>query len=234
MLARMKDRIVIVTGAGGGVGQHLVRRWLDAGVSVVAVDRTAGHLDALGTHPNLATTEGNLLTEEGAKEVVAFARRVFGVPDTLIHTVGGFAMGPIDAEEGAKQWDMMLALNVTSNFHAYRAMLPSLRERGGGWLLGIGSRAALQPTKHIAAYAASKAALIALTQSMSDELRHEEIHVNMVLASTIDTPANRSAMGEEAAVKWVTPDDIADATLFLCSEQARSVYGATLEVYAKA
>jgi len=143
-------------------------------------------------------------------------------------------MGPVDAPEAAHQWDLMLSLNATSNFHCYRAMVPRLKSRGGGWLLGLASRAAVHPTANIAAYAASKAALIALTQSLSDELRKEDIHVNALLASTIDTPANRAAMGEAAVRNWVTPDDIAEATFYICSERARSVHGATLEVYAKA
>lgn len=228
-----EDRIVIVTGAGGGAGQQLTQRWLETGARVVGVDRSQHGLDALGSHERLATTTGDLLTAEGAEAMVQFARSAFGVPDTLIHTVGGFRMGGIGDDQTAADWDLMMALNVTSNFHCYRAMLPSLREKQGGWLVGIASRAAVVPTAKMAAYAASKAALIALTQSMADELRHENIHVNVLLASTIDTPANRAAMGDKNAEKWVTPDDIADATIFLCSPQARSVHGATLELYGK-
>ncbi len=142
-------------------------------------------------------------------------------------------MSPIDGADAPDVWDRMLALNATSNFHAYRAMVPVLKARGGGWLVGMSSRAAVQPGALVGAYAASKAALIALTQSLAAELRESNIHVNVILASTIDTPANRAAMGEKHADKWVTPDDIADATLYLCSDAARSVHGATLEVYGK-
>jgi NAD(P)-dependent dehydrogenase (short-subunit alcohol dehydrogenase family) len=175
-----------------------------------------------------------MLTQAGAEAMVKFARGVFGPPDTLVHTVGGFAMGPISGEEAPGQWDLLMALNATSSFHCYRAMLPAMRERGQGWIVGLSSRVAVHPAAKLAAYAASKAALIALTQSMADEVRHENIHINVILASTIDTPANRDAMGESAASKWVTPDDIADATMYLCSDQAKSVNGATLEVYGKA
>jgi NAD(P)-dependent dehydrogenase (short-subunit alcohol dehydrogenase family) len=84
----------------------------------------------------------------------------------------------------------------------------------------------------MAAYAASKAALVALTQSLSAEVRDAGIHANLLVASTIDTPANRAVLGDTRADTWVRPDDIADATLYLCSERARAVHGATLEVYA--
>ncbi|WP_025226644.1 SDR family oxidoreductase [Fimbriimonas ginsengisoli] len=229
-----ENRVVVVTGAAGGVGRQVAKRWLDAGAKVVAVDRSASHLDVLGSHERLATSGADLLTASGAEEMIRFARSAFGAPDTLIHTVGGFRMGPVDAPETAADWDLMMALNAASNFHCYRAMLPSLRERNGGWLVGIASRTAVQPAAQMAAYSASKAALIALTQSMAAELRGEDIHVNVLLASTIDTPANREAMGEEAAKKWVTGDDIADATFYLCSDQAKSIHGATLEIYGKA
>jgi NAD(P)-dependent dehydrogenase (short-subunit alcohol dehydrogenase family) len=159
----------------------------------------------------------------------------FGKPaDTLLHLVGGFAMGPLDSKDAVETWDRMITLNLTSAFQCYRAMLPGLRAQGGGWIVGLGSRAARDAGANLAAYAASKAGLAALTQSLSAEVRGIDIHVNLILASTIDTPANRRAMGEEHAGDWVTPDDIAEATLYLCSERARAVHGATLELYAKA
>jgi NAD(P)-dependent dehydrogenase (short-subunit alcohol dehydrogenase family) len=166
--------------------------------------------------------------------MVQEARDRFGPPDTLIHLIGGFGMGSIDAEDAPQLWLRMLDLNLHTSFQAFRAMLPPLRERGGGWIVGMGSRVSSAPPAQMAAYAASKAALVALAQSMSEELRHENIHINLIVASTVDTPANRAAMGEKAAAKWVKPEEIAEATLFLCSHRASAVYGATLEVFAKA
>ena len=183
----------------------------------------------------LATVSVDVTTEQGAADIVADAARAFGRPaDTLVHLVGAFAQGPMDAPDAPAVWNKALALNLTSAFHCFRAVLPALRERGGGWIVGLGSRDALLPPAQTAAYAAAKAGLIALTRSLSQEVRAEGIHVNLVLASTIDTPANRRALGEDDAARWVTPDDIADATLYLCSDAARAVHGASLEVYASA
>ncbi len=228
---------MIITGAAGGVGRTVTRRWLEAGAKVLGVDASdRGHqelLAELGHGDRLRTLAADLTTAAGAQQMVSTARDAFGTPDTLIHLVGGFGMGAIDSDDSEATWRKMMALNLESSFQCFRAMLPSFRSRGAGWIVGMASKAALAPPAQMAAYAASKAALIALSQSMSEELKSENIHVNLILPSTIDTPANREAMGEKAAEKWVRADDIADATMYLCSEQARAVFGATLEVYAQ-
>ena len=235
-------RIVIITGGAGGVGSVVSRRWLDAGASVLVVDHRQSTIDAWLSHYQQAEWKGrvatfatDVTTEAGAQGMVNEAQASFGnLPDTLIHLVGGFAAAAVEDENAQRTWDTMLAINVTSAFQCYRAMLPGLRDRKGGWIVGLSSRAADNPGPRISAYAASKAALHALTSSLSAEVRASGIHVNLIVASTIDTPANRKAMGESQASSWVKPDDIADATMYLCSDSASSVHGATLEVFANA
>jgi NAD(P)-dependent dehydrogenase (short-subunit alcohol dehydrogenase family) len=235
----MAGRAVIITGGAGGAGHKVTRRWLEAGASVLVADDAQAALDRLReTLPlteRLVTLAADVTTEAGAARMVAGAADAFGrSADTLIHLVGGYAFGPLDAQDAPQAWDRMLALNLTSAFHCYRALLPGLRARGGGWIVGMGSRAATEPGADLTAYAASKAGLVALTQSLSAEVRGVGIHVNLMLASTIDTPATRRALGTDRAMDWVTPDDIAEATFYLCSERARAVHGATLELYANA
>lgn len=235
-------RIVIITGGAGGVGTTVSRRWLDAGASVLVVDHRQATIDAwlsefsqknwTGRVSALAT---DVTTEAGAKAMVNEAHSSFGKPaDTLIHLVGGFAAAAVEDDSAGRTWDSMIAVNLTSAFQCYRAILPALRECNGGWIVGLSSRVANNPGPRLSAYAASKAALGALTASLSAEVRAAGIHVNLIVASTIDTPANRKAMGEAQAASWVSPDDIADATMYLCSDKSRSVYGATLEVFANA
>lgn len=234
-------RIVIVTGGAGGVGTTVSRRWLKAGASLLVVDhrqetiaRWLSELPDKSWADRVATLATDVATDAGAEAMVAQAESSFGEPaDTLIHLVGGFRAASIEDAGAGRTWDTMMSINATSAFHCYRAMLPSLRARGGGWIVGLSSRAAANPGARIAAYAASKAALGALTASVSAEVRDAGIHVNLIVASTIDTPANRKAMGEANAASWVTPDDIADATMYLCSQQSRSVHGATVEVFGK-
>ena len=236
------ERIVIITGGAGGVGSTVSKRWLDAGASVLIVDSRQSALDAWLSEYSVESWAGrvaalatDVTTQVGAKAMVDEAEKSFGKPaDTLIHLVGGFAAAAVEDDNAGDTWKRLMAINATSAFECYRAMLPALRARKGGWIVGLSSRAAANPEARLSAYAASKAALAALTSSLSAEVRGEGIHVNLVIASTIDTPANRKAMGEANAAKWVSADDIADATMYLCSDRARAVHGATLEVFANA
>ena len=235
------SRVVIITGGAGAVGTTVSKRWLDAGASVLVVDHRQTTIDEWLTHfkandwgNRLATLATDVATETGAAEMVKTAIRAFGQsPDTLLHLVGGFAAAAVEDDNAARTWNAMMTVNLTSAFQCYRAVLPSLRKRGGGWIVALSSRVVDNPGAGISAYAASKAGLGALTSSLSREVRGDGIHVNLIVASTIDTPANRESMGEEHASKWVTPDDIADATIYLCSDKAKSVYGATLEAFGK-
>ena len=235
----LTGRIVIITGGAGGVGSTVAKRWLDAGASVLIVDHRQETLDSWLSENSVAGWRvalfaADLTSEEGATAMIHAAATAFGrQPDTLIHLVGGFAMAAVEDENATRAWASMMEVNLNSSFQCYRAMLPALRSRGGGWIVGMSSRVMNNPGARISAYAASKAGLAALTSSLSAEVRSANIHVNLIVASTIDTPANRESMGADKASDWVSADDIADTTMYLCSEQARSVYGATLEVYAK-
>jgi NAD(P)-dependent dehydrogenase (short-subunit alcohol dehydrogenase family) len=235
-------RVVIVTGGAGAVGSTVSRRWLDAGASVLVVDHRQSTLDKwldeFDTDKwkgRIATLATDVTTEAGAVGMVERARGSFGQSaDTLIHLVGGFASGNVEDANAQKTWQSMMAVNLTSSFQCYRAILPALRERNGGWIVGLSSRVASNPGAGISAYGASKAGLVALTSSLAAEVRDAGIHVNLIVASTIDTMVNRQAMGEAQASKWVSADDIADATMYLCSDRAKSVYGANLEVFGRA
>jgi NAD(P)-dependent dehydrogenase (short-subunit alcohol dehydrogenase family) len=238
----MTGRVVIVTGGAGAVGSTVSKRWLDAGARVLIVDHRQSTIDEWKARylqdsysGRVATFATDVSNEAGAKGMVEMAENAFGQPpDTLIHLVGGFGMAKVEDETAPQTWERMMAINLHSSFHCYRAILPSMRSRGGGWIVGLSSSVADKPGAGISAYGASKAGLVALTSSLSAEVRRDGIHVNLIVASTIDTEANRRDMGEDKAKDWVTPEDIADATMYLCSGHARSVYGATLEVFANA
>ena len=108
-----------------------------------------------------------------------------------------------------------------------------MKEGGYGRIVTVGSRAAVEPASGLAAYGAAKAAVIALTRSVAEETRELDITANSVLPSVIDTPANRAAMGDAEASKWVTPERLAEAIAYLGSEAAGDLRGTTLPVYGR-
>jgi NAD(P)-dependent dehydrogenase (short-subunit alcohol dehydrogenase family) len=149
----------------------------------------------------------------------------------LVNAAGGYS-------GGAKLWEhepqvlyRMLALNLRPGYALARAALPAMLEQGYGCIVNVAANAAFDHPAGAAAYAASKAAVVALTGSLAGEAKGTGVRINSVLPSIIDTPANRQAMPDADFTRWPKPDDIARVILFLCSDDARLIHGAAVPVY---
>ena len=226
-------KVIIVTGAAGNVGSALAAHLAAKGARIAAVDTVKDRLDAVvaglagSGHMALSTYD---LTQYAATEaLVAQIVATAGRLDAVGTTVGGFAMAKL-ADAGLDQWDAMFNLNVKTTWNIYRAAVPAIRNAGGGALVGIGSAAGLRGSGEMAAYAATKSAVMRLTESLADELRPDRIRVNAVLPTTIDTPQNRAAMPGADSSRWVKPAQIADVMGFLLSDAASAVSGQLLQV----
>lgn len=231
---QLTDKVIIVTGAAGNVGSALARVLAGYGARVAAVDALRAPLEAVvralpepGRH--LALPGVDLGDPAACEALVATVVQRLGRLNAVTTTVGGFAMAPL-AEAGPDQWDAMFALNVKTTWNIYRAAVPVLRAAGGGALVGIGSAAGLRGSGQMAAYSATKSAVMRLTESLADELRNDRIRVNAVLPTTIDTPQNRAAMPGANTSRWVTPTQVAEAMAFLASEAASGISGVLLQV----
>jgi NAD(P)-dependent dehydrogenase (short-subunit alcohol dehydrogenase family) len=145
--------------------------------------------------------------------------------------VGGFAGGKPLWETEAKTLDQMLALNVRAGFVLGRAAAKAMVAQGSGAIVNIASRSAVEPEAGLGAYAASKAAALALMDSLAADVKGRGVRVNSVLPSIIDTAANRKAMPGADFAKWPKPEEIAEVILFLCSDAAAVVHGAAIPVY---
>jgi NAD(P)-dependent dehydrogenase (short-subunit alcohol dehydrogenase family) len=228
------DKAIIVTGAAGNVGSAVARLLATRGARVAAVDTLGPPLAALMPtldHPDrhLALPGIDLTDQAACEALIAQIRQAFGALHGVATTVGGFAMGKL-ADTGLAEWDAMFSLNVKTTWNIYRAAVPALRDAGGGSLVGIGSAAGLRGSGQMAPYAATKSAVMRLTESLADELRPDKIRVNAVLPTTIDTPQNRAAMPKADTSRWVKPTEVAEAMLFLLSDAASGVSGALLPV----
>jgi NAD(P)-dependent dehydrogenase (short-subunit alcohol dehydrogenase family) len=176
----------------------------------------------------------DLTNPAATQAAVDAARARFGHVDILAAVAGGWRGGTTVAETDLATLDWLLRINLVTAFNACRAVLPSMMAQGWGRIITIGARGAAGGQAHSGAYAASKAALVTLTQSIAAETRQTGITANMLLVSTIDTPANRAAMPAADHSRWVTPEQIAATVRFLCSEEAAAINGAAIPVYGRA
>jgi NAD(P)-dependent dehydrogenase (short-subunit alcohol dehydrogenase family) len=154
--------------------------------------------------------------------------------EAVVNLVGGFAVGPHVHETEPADFERMLDLNLKPGFLLARAAMPKLVEAGGGAYVGVSARAALRPFKGAAGYITAKAAVIAFVQALAAEYRDDGIRANVVLPSTIDTPANREQMPNSDHEKWVPPAEIARVIRFLVSDESAPTSGAAIPVYGRA
>jgi NAD(P)-dependent dehydrogenase (short-subunit alcohol dehydrogenase family) len=151
--------------------------------------------------------------------------------DALVNAVGGYAGGVKFWELETKVFDQMLALNLRSGYALSRAALPVMLKQGGGAIVNVASKAAFDHAAGVAAYAVSKAAAVAMMDSLAADVKGTGVRVNSILPSIIDTEANRKAMPKADFAKWPKPADIARVILFLCSDDAKVIHGAAIPVY---
>lgn len=217
-MAEANTKIVLITGASGGLGGHVVEAFRGAGAQAVASSLNAGIRADL-----TKATEANALAEE--------AVRRFGRVDALVHIAGGFAGGKPIHETANETWESMLNVNLRAAWNVLRAVIPHMRRERRGSIVAIGSRAGVEPAANIAAYSASKAALISLMRTAALENRDAGITANVILPATIDTEANRRADPNADRSKWVSPRRIAELCVFLTSDAAAEITGAAIPVY---
>jgi NAD(P)-dependent dehydrogenase (short-subunit alcohol dehydrogenase family) len=231
-----KNQVAIITGATGNLGSALARVFREAGARLVLVDRHDDLLekafpDLIDVPDSLLVSCADLTNIDDVNQVVAQAINHFGRIDALIHTVGGFRAGTPVHETPLATLDFMLTLNAKTVFITNQAVIPHMIRQGSGKIINLAARPGLQGRANMAAYSASKAAVIRLTESGASELKKYGINVNCILPGTIDTPQNREAMPDADFSHWVQPESLASVILFLASHAARDIHGAAVPVY---
>ena len=224
---------VIVTGGTGSLGGAVVERFLEAGARVLVTyveeaevapfqERFAAH----GARVELQRCD----LRRGAEVAALFERVPPGSLRAVVNLAGGYAWTRVaDADDAALEH--LLDLNLRTTFTVCRAAAPVLTAAGAGAIVNVSARAALRGEAGNGVYGATKAAVLALTQSLSEELKEAGVNVNAVLPSIIDTPANRAAMPKSDPARWVAPGDLANVVVFLASDAARAIHGAGIPVY---
>jgi NAD(P)-dependent dehydrogenase (short-subunit alcohol dehydrogenase family) len=211
---------VLITGASGGLGTTVYKAFADAGLQVTGAARAGSDLDI------------DLTSAEGAQAMIDAALKR-GPIDALVHLVGGFGGGSPIVETDEKTWESMFDVNFRAARLAIAAALKPMLAAKHGRIVVVGARAAVEPMPNFAAYAISKAAVVALVRNVAAEVKDAGITANVILPSIIDTPPNRKAMPNADFSKWVTPESIARLILWLASEGAEDVSGAVIPIYGK-
>ncbi len=218
-------RTLVITGGHGVLGRAVTAAARADGLNVAVIDHARGQ-----AVPDGALELGGVdLTDPAATQAaMAAAAERFGRLDALLNIAGGFIWQTADDAEPA--WDRMFALNLTTALDASRAALPYLKASPDGRIVNVGANGALKAAAGMGAYAASKAGVHRLTESLAEELKASSVTVNAVLPSILDTPQNRADMPDADPAKWVQPADLARVMLFLASPESRAITGALIPV----
>jgi NAD(P)-dependent dehydrogenase (short-subunit alcohol dehydrogenase family) len=222
---------VVVTGAAGALGSSVVRRFVAAGKRVLAVDVAAERLE-----PRVAEAPGQVkahaadLTNAGSVAAMFDAAEAMGgTPAAVVHLVGGFRWSPL-AELSDADWRFLIQVNLETSFQVFRETARRFEAAGAGSLVAVSAPAALLGEAGVGAYAATKAAVLRLVESLGREMAAFGGRANAVLPGTMDTPANRASMPDAEPAGWVTTERVAEVIHWLSSDAAAAVNGAAVRV----
>ncbi len=228
-----KQRTIVVAGGTGALGGSVVRAFLATGARVIATYVKQAEFDALAKQAGegLAGVSLDVTNEAAVAKFVAETESKFGAIDALVIAVGGYAGGKQLWETDTATYELMLNLNLRAAFVMTRAVLPGMIRKNRGAIVNVASKAGYGHAAGAAMYAASKAGVMALFDSLAEEVKPYNINVNSIVPSIMDTPANRRAMPKADFNVWPKTDDIAKVIVYLCSDDARVIHGAAVPVY---
>lgn len=222
MFPSLQDRVVILTGATGGLGPAVVERFHEEGASLALVDRKSGAVQEMfGYLDNILAVNGiDVTSQPDVENMIKQVADHFGRIDGLVNIAGGYRAGNPVHQTDLDTWEFMMNLNAKSVFLTCHAVIPELL-KNGGFVINIGARNGIEGTANSAAYSASKSAVFRLTESLSKEVSGQGVRVNAVYPRFIDT---------EGSGKGVSPESLAGVIAFLASDMARDISGALIPV----
>jgi NAD(P)-dependent dehydrogenase (short-subunit alcohol dehydrogenase family) len=227
--------VVVVTGAFGALGSAVSRTFAQTGARLALIDvsHPSAELQAeFGGAGNMLLGGADLANVEATRKAMAAIAMRFGGIDVLVNIAGGFRWEKV-VDGDVETWDSLYAMNLRSAVVSCKCALPAMLERGGGRIVNIGAGAAARAGLGMGAYAASKAGVQRLTEALAEELKDRNVTVNAILPGIIDTPRNRLDMPKADFTRWVSPEAIAKVILFLASDAAGAVTGASIPVFGR-
>ena len=241
---KLTDKVVVVTGAGGGMGKAIVSQLLERGAVVIGIDLSVDSLKDI-QQPNFVAKEANVLDEQKVSEIFAEINEEHGKIDGLVNALGiAQSQTPIE-EVSLEQWHRLMDINATSLFITCKQAVKYMKPKNKGSIVTIASISAVRPRPGLQSYIASKGAAESFSRAMAIELAPHSIRVNVIHPGPADTKMLGQFAGENADVdamknevfkksvplgELIQPEDIAGAVVYLLSDIAKMVTGATLHV----
>lgn len=230
------SRVILSAGGAGGLGRTISLLALEQGARVAVPYRREEEFASLAqaagkAGDRLAGFHADVTNGAETANLVEQVVARFGRLDALVNSVGGYAGGLALWKTDAVTFNRMIDLNLRAAFALTHAVVPVLLAQKEGAIVNVSAKAAWDHAAGASAYAATKAAAIALMDSLAADLRGTGVRVNSILPSIIDTPANREAMPKADFGKWPKPEDLARVVLFLLSDEARVIHGASIPVF---
>lgn len=231
----LRERVVVITGATGGLGRVVAQVFAAQGAALVLLSRDREKLDALVHDLNLPskrimTYAADLTDSEAVQGSAEAVTAKFGRIDILIHLVGGWTGGRSIAETGVDEFKSMLDQHAWTTIHLLRSFSPKLINNGWGRVITVSSNSASNPPAKRGAYGMAKAAQEALLLSLANEFKGSNLTANVIQVFAID-PEGSNNHGQSVPGKGTSPEEIAAAMLYLCSNEARKLNGARIPLY---
>jgi NAD(P)-dependent dehydrogenase (short-subunit alcohol dehydrogenase family) len=237
----LENRVAMITGGTGALGRAVADHFIDAGARLAIpwvvepeVPMLKQRLGSRFSDANVFLKRADVADEAQVASFINDATNKFGKLDILVNLVGGFWGGKSIAETSTAEWQAMFDMNLKPTFMCCRAAVPAMKKNGYGRIVSVSSRTGLLGAGDFAAYAVAKGTIATFTVSLAEEVLPDNILVNAIAPSTIDTEANRAAMPKAKHENWVKPEDIARTIAFLCSEENRVTSGTVVPVYGRA
>lgn len=227
------NQLALVAGGTGGLGHAVSMAFLQEGAKVVVTYRQQRKFDELKSicGETIAGCRIDVTDKAAVEQFVQDIVAEYGPLDVVVNTIGAYAGGTKLWETDRKVFDQMFALNLWSGYAIMRAVVPIMLKQKRGAIINVASKAAFDHAGGAAGYVASKAAAVAMIDSLAADLKGTGVRANSILPSIIDTEANRRAMPNADFAQWPKPEDIARVIMFLCSDDARLIQGAAIPVY---
>jgi len=237
----LQDRVAVVTGGTGALGRAVAEHFLANGAKLAVPWIVDAEVPLFNERMGNRFASSNVhlakIDVGDERQVAGFIDEVvgkWGRMDILVNLVGGFWGGKSIAETTVAEWQAMFDLNLKPTFLCCRAAIPAMQKNKYGRIVSVSSRTGLLGAGDFAAYAVAKGTIKTFSASLAEEVLNDNILVNAIAPSTIDTEANRKAMPKAKHETWVKPEDIAKTLAYLCSEQNQVTSGAVIPVYGRA